>query len=99
MHNCIFCIVRAIGRGGTVLAAVSLCAGAMAAETRTYTYNARGELTKTAVSGGPVGGLQTTIDYDFAGNRTRYVTTGSTATNPLARVTRSADEPSSAEQQ
>lgn len=50
------------------------------AETRTYTYNARGELTQTTVSSsGPANGVQTTITYDAAGNRQTYKTTGSNA--------------------
>lgn len=49
------------------------------AETRTYTYNARGELTGSSVSGGPANGVQTTVAYDAAGNRTSYQTTQSSA--------------------
>ena len=49
------------------------------AETRTYSYNARGEVTQTTVSGGPANGVQTTITYDGGGNRISYVTSGSNA--------------------
>ena len=52
----------------------------VSAETRTYTYNARGELKTMVVSGsGPANGVQTTIGYDNVGNRLSYETIGSNA--------------------
>lgn len=55
-------------------------AASASAETRTYTYNARGELTKTQVTAsGPANGVTTDISYDEAGNRVTYKTTGSNA--------------------
>jgi YD repeat-containing protein len=61
---------------------LGLCASAassVSAETRTYSYNARGELVGSSVSGGPANGVQTTVVYDKAGNRTSYQTVGSAA--------------------
>ena len=56
-----------------VLAAVP----AMAAETITYTYDARGHLLTVAHSGTANNGLQTTYSHDKADNRTNKTTTGS----------------------
>lgn len=61
--------------GAGLLAVATTCPAS--AETRTYSYNARGELTASGVSGGPASGVQTSTGYDAAGNRTTYRTTGS----------------------
>ena len=57
---------------------VTVAAGNSAqAETRSYSYNARGEITASSVAGGPANGVQSTATYDAAGNRSTYQTTGS----------------------
>ena len=61
------------------VSASTLVAAPVSAETRTYSYNARGELTGSTVSGGPANGVQTAVTYDASGNRISYQTTGSAA--------------------
>lgn len=56
---------------------------ANASETITYTYDALGRLTANVASGGPSSGANTAIQYDPAGNRTTYQTSGSP--NPTNR--------------
>jgi hypothetical protein len=54
-------------------AAAGLMNGAAdAAETVSYTYDALGRLTNTAISGGPNNTIGTATCFDPAGNRTRY---------------------------
>lgn len=61
-----------------VAAGLALIAGsALANETITYTYDARGRLTQVQVTGGVSNGVQQTYQYDAAGNRTLPQTTGS----------------------
>ncbi len=50
--------------------------GAMAAETVTYTYDAKGRLTKVTLSGGPNHGAKTEYEHDKASNRKRVKTSG-----------------------
>ena len=47
-----------------------------AAETITYTYDAKGRLTQAAHAGGPANGATTTYQFDAADNRTSVSTTG-----------------------
>ena len=49
---------------------------ALAAETTTYTYDAKGRLVRAAASGGPNSGTNTTYDHDKADNRRGKKTTG-----------------------
>lgn len=58
---------------------VFLIAGApaLASETITYSYDARGRLVTVAHSGTANNGLQTTYSHDKADNRTNKTTTGS----------------------
>lgn len=63
----------AIGIG---LAAFLGTAPALATETITYTYDARGRLVKVVHTNGPNNGVQTTYAYDKADNRTNVTTTG-----------------------
>jgi YD repeat-containing protein len=54
----------------------ALAAAAHAAETATYTYDARGRLVTVAHSGGPSSGATTTYTLDKAENRSSKVTSG-----------------------
>ena len=60
-------------------AAIALAVAATqpsSAETVTYTYDALGRLVTSSVSSGPSNGVQTSIQYDAAGNRTNYQVQG-----------------------
>lgn len=70
---------RLAARALLVGCGAAFVAGPLAAETRSYSYNARGELVASAVSGGPANGVQTSAGYDPAGNRTAYRVVGSAA--------------------
>lgn len=59
-----------------VSAVLSMVAPLTASETTTYSYDALGRLVTVSVSGGPVGGTQTSTAFDPAGNRTSYAVTG-----------------------
>ncbi len=60
----------------TLLSTILFAAPAVA-ENIYYTYDAQGRLIASAISSGPVSGVNTTIIYDSAGNRANYsVTTG-----------------------
>ncbi len=59
------------------LSATALAAGAYAAETITYTYDARGRLTKVVRTGTANNGVTTNYTLDKADNRTNKTTTGS----------------------
>ena len=67
-----------------VSAALGLAAAAMASETITYTYDARGRLTKVARSGTVNSGVSTSYSYDKADNRTNRTTTGVVGTTAAA---------------
>jgi hypothetical protein len=56
---------------------ILLGAAAYAAETITYTYDARGRLKQVARSGSVNNGVTTNYVYDKADNRTNKTTTGS----------------------
>ena len=56
--------------------AAATAGAAMAAETLTYRYDARGRLVKVERSGGPKSGAATSYSYDKADNRTNKTTTG-----------------------
>lgn len=57
-------------------AAVSLATAAVAAETLTYRYDARGRLVKVERSGSVNSNVNTSYAYDKAGNRTNKSITG-----------------------
>lgn len=58
------------------LAALGVSGVAQAAETVTYTYDARGRLVKVVRTGGPANGTQVEYTHDPASNRTRVKVTG-----------------------
>ena len=57
-------------------AALAVAAAAVAAETITYKYDARGRLVKIERSGTVNNGVNTSYTYDKADNRTNKTTTG-----------------------
>jgi YD repeat-containing protein len=58
------------------LAAVLAAGSAVAAETLTYRYDARGRLVKVERSGGPKSGAVVQYSYDKANNRTNRTVSG-----------------------
>lgn len=58
------------------LAAASLATAAIAAETLTYRYDARGRLVKVERSGSVNNGVNSSYGYDKASNRTNRTVTG-----------------------
>ncbi len=58
------------------LAGLVAASAAVAAETLTYRYDARGRLTKVERSGGPKAGAVTNYSYDKANNRTNKTVSG-----------------------
>ena len=58
------------------LGILAAAAGAMAAETITYSYDARGRLTKVVRTGTVNNGVTTNYSYDKADNRTNKTVTG-----------------------
>lgn len=60
----------------TVLLLILLGATAYAAETITYTYDARGRLKQVSHSGTANNGVSTTYTHDKSDNRTNKTTTG-----------------------
>ena len=60
-----------------ILASVAWSTACAAAETITYTYDARGRLTQVARTGSVNNGVTTTYAQDKANNRTSKATTGS----------------------
>jgi hypothetical protein len=60
-----------------ILAAGALAVAAYAAETITYSYDARGRLKQVAHSGSVNNNVVTNYVYDKADNRTNKTTTGS----------------------
>ncbi|HEX8532602.1 MAG TPA: hypothetical protein VF662_00375 [Allosphingosinicella sp.] len=70
---------------GTLIAAAALAAStgaAQAAETITYSYDARGRLVQIARTGTVNNGVTTSHQYDKADNRTVKTTTGSANPGP-----------------
>ena len=59
-----------------LLAGLAVAAAAMATETLTYSYDARGRLVKVQHSGNVNNGVVTNYQYDKADNRTLKNTTG-----------------------
>jgi YD repeat-containing protein len=59
-----------------------LASAAEAAETITYTYDARGRLVQVAHSGSVNNGVTTSYSYDHANNRSNKTTTGSPNPGP-----------------
>lgn len=53
---------------------------AVAQETTTYSYDALGRLRTTSTTGGQNNGTTNQVEFDRAGNRTNYTTTGATGT-------------------
>lgn len=53
-----------------------LCKIADAAETTSYSYDAKGRLIKIVKVGGPSNGSTATYDQDKSDNRTRVITSG-----------------------
>ena len=58
------------------LAVLGIAGTAMASETITYTYDARGRLTQVQHSGSVNNNVATSYTYDKADNRTNKTTTG-----------------------
>ncbi len=58
------------------LGAMGAAGTAVAAETLTYRYDARGRLVKVERSGGPKSGAVTNYSYDKANNRTNRTVSG-----------------------
>ena len=71
-------IIRIISAG----ALLAMPAIAQAAETITYSYDARGRLVQVARSGSVNNGVTTSYAYDKAHNRTTKTTTGSGNSGP-----------------
>ena len=67
-----------------ILAGLTLClaAPAMAAETISYSYDARGRLVQVARTGTVNNGVTTTHQYDRADNRVLKTTSGSPNVGP-----------------
>lgn len=66
-----------VGASLAAIMAVVVIPSGHAAETITYTYDAKGRLVKVARSGTVNNGVQTTYNHDKADNRTNVKTTGS----------------------
>ena len=60
--------------------ALLLAPAAVAQETTTYRYDALGRLDKTSTTGGQNNGTVNEVQFDDAGNRVKYTTTGATGT-------------------
>lgn len=58
------------------LVATGLSIWTQAAETITYSYDAAGRIKNVQIVGGPSSGVARSYQYDRAGNRTQFVTTG-----------------------
>lgn len=72
---------KLVGKSGILMVSVALAtvdasSAAMAAETVTYNYDARGRLVKVARSGTVNNGLVTDYTLDKADNRTKVKVTG-----------------------
>jgi hypothetical protein len=64
-------------KAALLIGAIGAAAGsAIAAETLTYRYDARGRLVKVERSGGPKSGAVTNYSYDKANNRTNRNVSG-----------------------
>jgi YD repeat-containing protein len=61
---------------------LTVTAAAHAAETITYTYDAKGRLVKVVRTGTVNNNVQTTYDHDKADNRKKVTTTGSSNPTP-----------------
>jgi uncharacterized protein involved in exopolysaccharide biosynthesis len=73
------------GVGAAVVLTLAICvlgAPALAAETITYSYDARGRVKQVARSGSVNNGVQTSYQYDKANNRKNTTTTGSSNPPP-----------------
>lgn len=81
------CLARCVSKMGgmTMKLVIGACAlllapAAAAQETTTYSYDALGRLKTTSTSGGQNDGTVNQVEFDRAGNRTNYTTTGATGT-------------------
>lgn len=76
--------IRPIVAASMAISAVIVAQRSDAQETTTYTYDELGRLVETDTAGGPNDAVETSLDYDDAGNRTSYEVTGSSnpASNP-----------------
>ncbi|MDP5278261.1 hypothetical protein Q9Q95_04935 [Sphingomonas sp. DG1-23] len=63
-----------------ITCAFLLAPAAAAQETTTYDYDALGRLEKTSTTGGQNNGTVNQVQFDKAGNRVNYTTTGATGT-------------------
>lgn len=68
--------MKATLRAALAASVAIAAAGAIAAETITYTYDARGRLVKVVHSGTTNNGVQTEYTHDKADNRTKVKKTG-----------------------
>ncbi len=68
--------LRTLAYAVAAMAVISVSAPALASETITYTYDARGRLVEVDHSGGPAAGVKVTYEYDDVGNIKRRKVTG-----------------------
>jgi hypothetical protein len=77
---------------------VSASVPSQASETVVFTYDALGRLTSSTISGGPNGGVASTVGFDPAGNRTSAVVSGkASSARQVVATLRSADSEASAD--
>lgn len=72
-----------------LIASASIIAvqAAVAQESTTFTYDAKGRVVTVTRTGGPSGGVTTTYSYDRADNRTNVTVTGApVGTGPASRA-------------
>ena len=63
----------------SLMTLIALPSIAQAAETVTFTYDAKGRVVNTVRTGGPLNGATTTVKYDKADNRTNVTVVNSPA--------------------
>lgn len=66
---------------------LALPSSAVASDTVTYTYDARGRLIRVQHSGGPAAGVDKRYTYDKADNRSRVQISGATVTLSASAAT------------
>lgn len=77
----------------SVAFAALLASGALGQETTTYTYDELGRLNTSTISGGPNTGIQSSTQFDPAGNRTKYLVTGAPTPTPSPTPTPTPNQP------